>query len=86
MGLMCQVDSYMYTRISVLSEHFPAFPRTAFPNPVVTHSGSNHIMQCISEPLTTVDGPGMDTLGQLFLPLKFGTGTKEPEPFIETVT
>lgn len=67
----------MYTRISLLSEHLPAFPRTALPNPVVTYSGSNHNIQCICEPLTTVDGPGMDTLGQLFLALEFGTGTKE---------
>lgn len=76
----------MCTGIGVLSEHFPAFARTApLPHPC-SYLGSSYVLQCDSEPLATVDGPGMDTLGQLFLPWESGTRTKGALPFNGTIT
>lgn len=33
---MCYIDSFMYAGLNILSEHFPAFDRTALSISVVT--------------------------------------------------
>lgn len=76
----------MYTGISVLSEPFPIFPRTALPIPVVSYSGSSHVVQCDSEPLAATDGPGMGTPGLLFLRWEFSAGTKGAAPLTDSIT
>lgn len=57
MRLMCYIDSFIYTGLSILSEHFSVFARTALSIPVVTQ-GIAMLQNVILNPWLQLMGQG----------------------------